>query len=182
MSVNHGSQWITDPSEWKLKINLQYQNFIVRIQQWIHDFFLLHILGQTLQSVCFLLFVATAPTKLPGPLKIQFFLFNEKFIWLANVFDFFNLKKNYTINKSQPNKVARAPEDFFDFHVLLANFCTKLPGPLLRIRRGTHCQDKVCHCPTPSVILLTILSQTNSEADLVRWVGKPLLPGKSAQE
>ena len=80
-------------------------------QQWIHDFFLLHILGQTLQSVCFLLFVATAPTKLPGPLKIQFFLFNEKFIWLANVFDFFNLKKNYTINKSQPNKVTRAPED-----------------------------------------------------------------------
>ena len=84
--------------------------------------------------------------------------------------------------RHRSNKVARAPEDFFDFHILLANFFTKLPGPLLRIRRGTHCQDKVCHCPTPSVILLTILSQTNSEADLVRWVGKPLLPGKSAQE
>ena len=39
-------------------------------QQWIQDFFLLHFFGQTRQRVCFLLFVATAPTKLPGPLKI----------------------------------------------------------------------------------------------------------------
>ena len=38
-------------------------------QQWIHDFLLLHFFGQTRQRVCFLLFVATAPTKLPGPLK-----------------------------------------------------------------------------------------------------------------
>ena len=43
----------------------------LKSQQWIHDFLLLHFFGQIFQRVCFLLLVATAPTKLPGPLKIM---------------------------------------------------------------------------------------------------------------
>ena len=129
-------------------------------QQWIQDFFLLHFFGQTRQRVCFLLFVATAPTKLPGPLKIGLTL-NA-----VNKVCHLPPKSLQTVQEKPPTQPMHSQIDLPLPQKIKADqkqwnffWSTKLPG-LLKI----GLPPKLCYCPATIRHPLEWIaqSQTNS--------------------